>query len=237
MKTLILLPYFGKFNNYFELWLNSCRENSDFDWLIFSDVALCTALPKNVKIVHCTLRDLKEKFQKKLGLTLVLKDAYKLCDYKQFYGYLFSEYLQGYDYWGYCDCDLIFGNIRDFLSRNLQDRYDKLFRTGHFSMIRNDPELNELFFKYGTYKITLTSSVIYGYDESITGYHLGFAGELIENGYTFGNFSEWIADIDFRHYPFYEISNVGVPCVFLNENGRVYRLDKEKNIIKKQERM
>lgn len=237
MKTVILLPYFGKFNNYFELWLNSCRENSDFDWLIFSDVDLCSALPKNVKIVHCTLRDLREKFQKKLGMPLVLKNAYKLCDYKQFYGYLFSEYLQGYDYWGYCDCDLIFGNIRGFLSRNLQAEYDKLFRTGHFSLIRNDPKLNELFFKYGTYKITLTSPVIYGYDESITGYHLGFAGELIENGYTFGDFAEWIADIDFRHYPFYEISNMGVPCVFLYENGRVYRLRKEENVIKKQERM
>ena len=65
MKTVILLPYFGKFNNYFELWLNSCRENSDFDWLIFSDVDLCIALPKNVKIVHCTSR-LKREILKKI---------------------------------------------------------------------------------------------------------------------------------------------------------------------------
>lgn len=237
MKTLIFLPYFGKFNNYFELWLNSCGKNPDFDWLIFSDATLCATLPENVKIIHCTLSELKEKFQKKLDVSLVLKDAYKLCDYKQFYGYLFSEYLQGYDYWGYCDCDLIFGNIRGFLSRNLQDTYDKLFRTGHFSIIRNDPKLNELFFKYGTYKITLTSPVIYGYDESITGYHLGFAGELIENGYTFGDFAEWIADIDFRHYPFYEISNPTTPCVFSYERGRVFRIDWNDGNLVKSEKM
>ena len=76
-------------------------------------------MPQNVKIVRCTFGELKEKFQKKLDVPLVLENAYKLCDYKQFYGYLFSEYLCGYDYWGYCDCDLIFGNIRRFVTQNV----------------------------------------------------------------------------------------------------------------------
>lgn len=237
MKTLIFLPYFGTFHSYFELWLNSCGKNQDFDWLIFTDAELHHKMPENVKIVCCTLWELKEKFQRKMNVPLKLEHAYKLCDYKQFYGYLFSEYLRGYDYWGYCDCDLIFGNIRGFVTQKIQENYDKLFRTGHFSIIKNDAELNRLFFQYHTYQITLTSSVIYGYDESITGFHLGFAGELIENGYKFGEFSEWIADIDFRRYPFYERSNPGSPCVFLYEDGRVYRLEKTENSIVKQEKM
>ena len=103
MKTLIILPYFGKFNDYFELWLNSCRNNPDFDWLILSDACVECAIPGNVRLVSSTLREIKEKFQKKIDVPLTLDNAYKLCDYKQFYGYLFSEYLQGYDYWGYCD--------------------------------------------------------------------------------------------------------------------------------------
>lgn len=237
MNTLIILPYFGKFNDYFELWLNSCGKNADFDWLILTDAMIGCTVPDNVSIVHCTLGELKAQFQKKIDVPLALEKAYKLCDYKQFYGYLFSEYLQGYDYWGYCDCDLIFGSIRSFATQDIQKSYDKVFRTGHFSFIRNDPDINELFFKYGTYKITLTSPVIYGYDESITGYHLGFAGELIENGYAFGDFAEWIADIDFRYYPFYEVSNRTSPCVFLYEDGHIYRLDQGENGIAKQERM
>lgn len=238
MKTVILLPYFGRFNEYFLLWLNSCGKNSEFDWLIFSDIVLRSETPSNVKIINCTFEELKEKFQKKLDVLLVLEEPYKLCDYKQFYGYLFAEYIKGYDYWGYCDCDLIFGNIRNFLSKNIQKSYDKIFRTGHFSIIRNDAELNELFFKYGTYRITLTSSVIYGYDESIDGYHLGFAGELLDSGYTFKDCPEWIADIDFRHYPFYEISDNRLsPCVFLYDNGRLFRLNKDGATIKKQEKM
>ena len=37
LKKILIIPYFGKFNNYFELWLKSCEYNTDFDWLIFTD--------------------------------------------------------------------------------------------------------------------------------------------------------------------------------------------------------
>ena len=109
MRTMIILPYFGKFNSYFRLWLDSCSRNQEFEWMIVTDIAIKETIPSNVRIVSLTLSELKEQFQKKMNVFLTLKDAYKLCDYKQFYGYLFSEYLVGYDYWGYCDCDLVFG--------------------------------------------------------------------------------------------------------------------------------
>ena len=237
MRTMIILPYFGKFNSYFRLWLDSCSRNQEFEWMIVTDIAIKETIPSNVRIVSLTLSELKEQFQKKMNVFLTLKDAYKLCDYKQFYGYLFSEYLVGYDYWGYCDCDLVFGKIKNFLTSDLQFSYDKLFRTGHFSVIRNDVAINELFFKYNTYKITLTSPVIYGYDESITGYHLGFAGELLDCGYKFFDCAEWIADIDFRHYPFYEKSNPPTPCVFSYERGRVFRIDWNDGNLVKSEKM
>lgn len=237
MRTLIILPYFGTFNCYFKLWLDSCGNNQDFEWMILTDAVIGEDVPRNVRVVQTTLVELKERFQKKMGISLSLETAYKLCDYKQFYGYLFSEELAGYDYWGYCDCDLIFGDIRNFLTEETQIHYDKVLRTGHFSVVRNDKTLNELFFKYMTYKITLTSPIIYGYDESITGYHLGFAGELLDSGYSFLDCAEWIADIDFRYYPFYEMSNHENPCVFLFENGHIFRIDKNGNTITKQERM
>lgn len=237
MRTLIFLPYFGEFNNYFEIWLNSCSKNANFEWLILTDNTVDFQLPTNVRIIRFTLKELKERFQSKFDIPIVLEDAYKLCDYKQFYGYLFSDYLKEYDYWGYCDCDLIFGNIRNFLTEDIQRDYDKIMRTGHFSIVRNNVNINELFFKYGTYKITLSSPVIYGYDESIKGYHFGFAGELIDNGYKFGDFPNWIADIDFRHYPFYEITNTRRPCVFLYKNGKIFRVDRINNEIFLNERM
>ena len=82
MKTLIFLPYFGQWNDYFKLWLHSCSYQKDFNWLILTDIPIKEALPKNINIVYSTLPSLKEKFQKKLGIPLSLERPYKLCDYK-----------------------------------------------------------------------------------------------------------------------------------------------------------
>lgn len=226
MKKVLILPYFGKFNNYFRLWLYSCRNNPDIDWLIITDIDIKETLPDNVKLVKKSLSEIKKSFEFKLGLKLNLEKPYKLCDYKPFYGFLFSEYLEGYDFWGYCDCDLIFGNISHFLSNEIFEKYDKIMRTGHLSFIRNKKEINELFFKYDTYRITLTTPVIYGYDESVYGYHLGFAGEMLENGYSFYQNDGIVADVDFRYFPFYVVSEPKTPCIFSYEDGVTYRIDR-----------
>ena len=36
-------------------------------------------------------------------------------DLRPAYGVLFEEYLDGYDFWGHCDLDVLFGRIRDHL--------------------------------------------------------------------------------------------------------------------------
>lgn len=37
MKKLIIIPYFGKFSNYFDLYLYSISRNEDIDFLFFTD--------------------------------------------------------------------------------------------------------------------------------------------------------------------------------------------------------
>ena len=37
MKIAFVIPYFGKFPNYFELWEHSAAYNKDIDFLIFTD--------------------------------------------------------------------------------------------------------------------------------------------------------------------------------------------------------
>ncbi|WP_430521799.1 DUF6625 family protein [Lactobacillus gallinarum] len=34
-RVVIIIPYFGKFPNYFNFWLKSALENKDFDFLFF----------------------------------------------------------------------------------------------------------------------------------------------------------------------------------------------------------
>ena len=36
-RIAIIIPYFGKFNNYFKFWLESARANQDVDFPVFTD--------------------------------------------------------------------------------------------------------------------------------------------------------------------------------------------------------
>lgn len=226
ITKIVIVPYFGEFNDYFSLWLESCSKNKGIDWLLITDIENSFVLPKNVKIVKKTFSEVRDLFRSKLGFKISLETPYKLCDYKQFYGFLFEEYIADYDFWGYCDCDLIFGDIESFLTEDCFLSYDKILRTGHLSFVRNKKEINEIFRNYNTYKVALSSPAIYGYDESIEGYHLGFAGELMDKGYNFFRDDELVADIDFRYYPFHIVSSPDKICAFLYDNGKIYRIER-----------
>ena len=162
LKRIVILPYFGKFNSYFKLWLESCSKNETIDWLLVTDCDITYELSSNIKIIKTTMNQLKNDFQKKFDFKIRLEKPYKLCDYKPLYGYLFSDYIQGYDFWGYCDCDLVFGDIDSFLDVDLFEQYDKVLRNGHLSLIRKrlmkflkSMILTVLFLHHPQYTITM----------------------------------------------------------------------------------
>ena len=144
-KCVLLLPYFGKFNNYFQLFLNSCKKNPTYNWIIFTDCTDKYDYPVNVRVVPMTLYELKKIAEKKLGFSVRMETPYKLCDYKPAYGFLFEEYIEEYEYWGHCDCDLIFGNLEKMLTPLLSQNYDKLFAAGHLTIYKNNYENNRKF--------------------------------------------------------------------------------------------
>jgi hypothetical protein len=67
---------------------------------------------------------------------------YKLCDYKPAYGLIYAQELKGYDYWGDCDLDVIFGRLSHFLTPDIFGRYDRYFTQGHFCFYANKEEVN-----------------------------------------------------------------------------------------------
>ena len=234
IRKILILPFFGQFNNYFNLWFFSCKCNPSIDWLIITDNPPPPDLPANIHWIKQSFHELRASFQDKFDFQICLDTPYKLCDYKGFYGYLFSEYISGYDFWGYCDCDLVFGNIAAFLPEEIFQTYDKIFTKGHLSFIRNDPKINQNFQKYETYKIALTTPVIYGYDEAIDGYRKGLTGELLDQGYKVYCETPPV-DIDFRHFPFYIINQAPLPCIFTFEHGRLFKITRIQNTLHKEE--
>ena len=160
-KCCIVLSYFGRMPNYFDLFLKSCGKNHGFDFLIFTDDKEKYAYPENVKVIYMTLGEMKEKLQAEFDFGIFLKSAYKLCDYRVCFGYVFEDVLKDYEYWGYCDNDLIFGDIGKFFIEG----YDKMFCLGHLTIFKNTAENNRLFMYGDLYKKVFSSGENMIFDE------------------------------------------------------------------------
>lgn len=146
-KIVFIIPYFGRFNNYFPLWLNSCKMNPNVDWLIFTDDKTKYEYPKNVYVNYTSFRWIQNRIRKKFDFDVSIDRPYKLCDYRVAYGYLFQDFIKDYRMWGYCDVDLIWGNISYFITSDIIDEYDKIGILGHCTLYKNTEEINTVFMK------------------------------------------------------------------------------------------
>lgn len=146
-KVVFIILYFGKIPAYFDLWLKSAEKNPEYDFLIYSDLPFDLDDNSNVRQIHMSFNDVRDKIQKKLNRKICLQTPYKLCDYRPAFGYVFQEDIVEYDFWGFLDIDLILGKISNFVTDDLLDKNDKLFYQGHFSLFRNCEMMNTLFLK------------------------------------------------------------------------------------------
>ena len=168
-KCILILPYFGNFKNYFNMFLKSCGMNKKINWLIISDQK-CPQNYENIKWINIEFDEFKKMIQEKFEFSVSLDTPYKLCDFKPAYGYVLENYIREYDYWGHCDCDLIFGNLEKMLIPLLNGNYDKLFAAGHLTIYKNSKENNRRFMKknkqgISLYKIAFSNNKIFGFDE------------------------------------------------------------------------
>lgn len=144
-QIVLIIFYFGPFPNYFFQFLNSCGKNPEIDWRIYTDNEKQGIWPKNVSYIHMAWAECQELFQSKFSFPIQLRDPKKLCDFKPAYGYILEETLSEYAFWGHCDLDLIFGELKPFLRKEQLQYYDKLYTLGHFTLYRNDKLVNRCF--------------------------------------------------------------------------------------------
>lgn len=147
-KCCFIIPYFGKFPEYFSIFLKTCAARSqDYQWLIFTDDKREFDYPSNVNIIYTTFTEIVNKIQSKFEFKVVINEPHKLCDFKPAYGYIFEEYLKEYEFWGHCDLDTIIGDLDNLLTRDILDNYDKIFCLGHMILYRNTYDNNRVFMK------------------------------------------------------------------------------------------
>jgi len=167
----ILTCWYGSYPWYFPYFIHSCNYNPTVDFYIITDnLETIPNKPDNVKIIFKTIEDVKSVATKKMGFEVNIKSPYKLCDFKPTYGYIFSDILEKYDFWGHGDIDIIYGNIRSFLTDDVLSSYDIIstrhdYLSGSFLLYRNEQKINNLFKKSKDYKNVFLSEKHYCFDE------------------------------------------------------------------------
>ena len=139
-SILIIHMYFGKLPDFFRIWLKSCEDNPSIDFLICTDQPVSSDKP-NIRIYNTTLDEIRIRAASVLDFETVLSSPRKLCDYKGLFGLIMHEYTCNYDFWGYCDSDLVFGDIRAFLTEERLNDFQFFLVMGHFHLQRtHDPK-------------------------------------------------------------------------------------------------
>jgi hypothetical protein len=181
-SIIIVICYIGRLPWYFDYFLHSCKFNTTVDFLIITDDRNYNKdLPPNVKFLYATIEEVNALATEKLGFQTAIYSPYKLCDFKPAYGLLFVEYLKDYDFWGHGDIDVIYGNIRNFITHDVLNGFDLIavrddFLTGYFLLFRNNEVMQRLFTNSRDYKKVFSSPRHFCFDET------NFAFERFEQG-------------------------------------------------------
>jgi hypothetical protein len=116
------------------------------------------------------LEQLKLEASEKLGFQVNIDHPYKLCDFKPAYGFLFPEIIKEYDFWGQSDLDIIYGNVRDFITVEMLHEFDFIsvrhdYTTGCFALYKNNSVMNTFFMRSKDYIKVFSNSKHYCFDE------------------------------------------------------------------------
>lgn len=174
-KIALIIPYFTV---YPPIWLNlnfySCSKQSNIDFIYFTDCDEIIHLASKYSNIIChkiSFEDYCNNVSNRLGLAFHPQHAYKLCDLRPFYGFIHEDILKQYDFWGYGDNDLVYGNLEVLTSDNMLNSYDVITTmseriAGHFAIFRNNEKYRTLGFKCPQWKEHLLLNEHVGFDES-----------------------------------------------------------------------
>lgn len=169
-KIAMIMPYFGKWPKWINLFFYSCGKNEFIDFYIFSDYPKPHNLSKNIIFTSISWEEYCKQISDALDVNFKDVEPYKLCDIRPAYGYIYQNILDNYQFWGYGDIDLSYGNLKSWLTNKLLDKYNIISThanrlSGHFCLIRNTAPNRNAFRKFKNWKKRITDKKVYGFDE------------------------------------------------------------------------
>lgn len=170
-KIVMIVPYLGKWPFWIDAYLVSIAKNPTINWLFITDCKIPIEYPENASFVKTTQEEFNRKIDTFFKTTISLAPR-KICDLRPAFGDLFSEYLRDCDFWGYCDIDIVWGDIRAFITQYDLKKYDiissrKNNTSGHFTIFKNKDEINSLYKSIPEFKDKLAMFKLQRMDEDV----------------------------------------------------------------------
>lgn len=168
-KIGLVAVYFGPWPEWTPLFFESCRWNPSIDWFLFADHDPDSPPPPNVHLTIIDFGRYKQRAEDTLQVAIPSWDPYKLCDIRPMFGVIHADELAGYHYFGWCDLDVVFGDIRRFYDsavlRHLVVSSHEERIAGHFTLIENSDEGRHLFERVANWRILVGKEKYCGLDE------------------------------------------------------------------------
>lgn len=141
-RACVIIPYFGKWPDWFPFYLYSCSKVGFIDFYYFTDCEIPKINYDNTHFVTITYIEYCQRVSKKLGIAFQPVNPYKLCDLKPFIGTVHADIARAYDFWGFADIDLVYGEMRSFITEEDLDKYDLITShstrvSGHLTLVRS----------------------------------------------------------------------------------------------------
>lgn len=178
-RIAIVNTYFGTPPAWLPAFFRSCQANPDVQWLIYADFDVTLPTPDNVSIRFLDLRGFNDRASAAVGAGITIDRATlrKVCDFKPIYGLMFADDLRDFDWWAFSDLDVVWGDIRAFITDDLlhshiivSPRQRKL--GGHGTFVRNTEAGNRMFEIVPDVRSILTNPASLRLDENILTSHL-----------------------------------------------------------------
>ena len=167
---IMLIPYFGRWPAWINLFIESCKWNPGVRWRIYTDCGEPENRAQNVEYAHLSFEDYKALARERLGIAFDPAEPYKLCDLRPCLAFIHERDVAGFEFFGYGDIDVIYGNIGKFYTEEIRQRFSVLSThperlSGHFTVLRNAPAFRHAYQRVLGYRTLLGRPAYAGMDE------------------------------------------------------------------------
>jgi len=210
-KVALIIPYFGKWPEWMDLYLYSCSKQKGIDFLFYTDCDIPQKVYENTIFHSVSFASYCDFVSQKLSIDFHPRAAYKLCDLKVFYGIVHEEELRQYEWWGFGDIDLVYGDLGLLLNKHNLEKYDLLTThvdriAGHFTVMRRESKYTKLCMEILNRKQLLCDDINHGIDENaFTRIAMSFKYKLI--GRIYYHLVRRITFPDCKHYWFSKLAS------------------------------